>query len=395
MKPANWVLFVIVLAETLGTSLWFCGTAALDELTPLWTLSAAARGGLLTAVQIGFILGTLTISISGLADGFAASRVFAASALFGALANLGFAWLSPGWNEAIVWRGLTGVALAGIYPLGMKLVVTWMPGRAGEALGWLVGAVSLGTSLPFFLRALGGIGHWQVVVSIASVFALLAAVMILLLGDGPAARPRRRRFDFQATKCAFQNSDFRASACGYFGHMWELYSFWALVPFLVSWCTTDGYLRAWLSFLIIAVGALGNVMGGWMSRQIGSGLVAIIALALSGLMCLACPLLPVIPVWLLLCSLVLWGLSAPADSPQFSALSAQACTGEAVGSALSLQNAVGFSITVVSVQLTVSLVDSLQQWIGWLWLPGPLLGLWSMRRWMNIKKSAAGNQEQE
>jgi len=395
MKPSNWVLFFIVLAETLGTSLWFCGTAALDELTPLWSLDAAGRGSLLTAVQIGFIVGTLAISISGLADGFAASRVFAVSAVFGALANLGFAWLSPGWNEAIVWRGLTGLALAGIYPLGMKLVVTWMPDRAGESLGWLVGAVSLGTSMPFLLRALGGMGHWQVVVSTASAFAFIAALLILWLGDGPATRPSNRRFDFRAARCAFHNSDFRASACGYFGHMWELYSFWAMVPFLVSWCAPEGYLRAWLSFLIIALGAVGNVVGGWMSRYIGSGLVAIIALALSGLVCLVCPLLATAPAGLVLICLVIWGLSAPADSPQFSAISAKACGPEAVGSALSLQNAIGFSVTVLSVQLTISLVDSLQGWIGWLWLPGPLLGLWSMRRWMSVEKSEAGNRNQE
>jgi MFS family permease len=384
MKSANWVLFVIVLAETLGTSLWFCGTAALDELTPLWSLNPASRGGLLTAVQIGFILGTLALSTSGLADGFAASKVFATSAVFGALANLGFAWLSPSWNEAILWRGLTGVALAGIYPLGMKLVVTWMPGRTGEALGWLVGAVCLGTSLPFLLRALGGIGHWQIMVSVASIFAFTAAGIILTLGDGPAARPRVRRFDFQAARRAFQNSDFRASACGYFGHMWELYSFWSIVPVLVNWCIGESYLRAWLSFLIIALGALGNVLGGWISRRMGSGLVAIFALALSGLMCLICPLFPSMPIWLGLIVLMIWGLSVSADSPQFSALSAQACAPEAVGSALSLQNAIGFSITVLSVQLTASLIDSLQGWIGWLWLPGPLIGLWSMRRWWRV-----------
>jgi MFS family permease len=381
MPSTRWILLVIVLAETLATSLWFAGTAALDELTPLWSLDAAGRGGLLTAVQLGFIVGTLTLSMTGLADGFQASRVFAMSALLGACANAGFAWFSSSWNEAILWRGLTGMALAGIYPLGMKLVMTWMPNRAGEALGWLVGAVSLGTSMPFLLRALGGIGHWQTVVSLASILALTAGAMVWRLGDGPAARPAARRFNFKAAVRSFQIIEFRSSASGYFGHMWELYSFWSMVPFLVGYCTQEPSTKAWLSFAVIAVGAVGNIWGGRLSRKWGSGWVAIGALGLSGLMCLACPLLSWLPPWLVLLVLIVWGLAAPADSPQFSALSAQACPPEAVGSALSLQNAIGFSITVISIQGTASLVESWQTWIGWLWLPGPLLGLWSMRRW--------------
>lgn len=380
MNLARLALFIIVLAEVLGTSLWFAGTAALDELTPLWSLSAAERGSLLTAVQLGFIAGTLFLSMTGLADAFAASKVFAVSALIGTLANLCFAWLSEGLLSALAWRFGTGLALAGIYPLGMKLVVTWMPTRTGEALGWLVGSVALGTSLPFLLRALGGVGHWQIVVSCASAFALLAAVLVLLLGDGPAARPPARRFDPLAGLRSFRHPDFRASAFGYFGHMWELYAFWSMVPFLVGWITLDPHTRAWWTFTIIASGAIGNVVGGWFSRRWGSGWVAIIALMVSGLMCLLGPLMPWLPPALVVPLLIAWGLSAPADSPQFSALSARACPPEAVGSSLALQNAIGFSVTVLSIQLTASLTESWGLWISWLWLPGPLLGVWWMRR---------------
>lgn len=382
MNRTHLALPLIVLAEVLGTSLWFGGTAALDELTPLWSLDATQRGSLLTVVQLGFIVGTLALSMTGLADAFAASRVFAVSALIGVVTNLGFAWFSRNMTEALLWRAGTGIALAGIYPLGMKLVVTWMPNRTGEALGWLVGSVALGTSLPFLLRALGGVGHWQIVVSFASAFALLAAMLVLLLGDGPAARAPAKRFDPRAGLRSFRHPEFRASALGYFGHMWELYAFWSMVPFLVGWITTDLQARAWWTFAIIASGAIGNVVGGWLSRKYGSGLVAVIALALSGLMCLLGPWMPLLPVWLVMIFLIVWGLSAPADSPQFSALSARACPPEAVGSSLALQNAIGFSVTVVSIQLTASLVDSWQSWISWLWLPGPILGVWWMRRFM-------------
>lgn len=382
MFTTRWALPLIVLAEVLGTSLWFCGTAALDELTPLWSLNAAERGSLLTAVQIGFIAGTLFLSMTGLADAFQASRVFAASAFLGVIANLGFAWLSGCMMDALLWRFATGLALAGIYPLGMKLVVTWMPQRTGEALGWLVGSVALGTSLPFLLRALGGVGHWQIVVSFASAFALLAGILMLILGDGPAARPPTRRFNPRAAWQSFQHPDFRASALGYFGHMWELYAFWSMTPFLAGWITREPVPRAWWTFAIIASGAVGNVIGGWMSRRLGSGFVAVLALSISGLMCLLGPLMPSLPVILVMGLLILWGLTAPADSPQFSALSAKACAPEAVGSSLALQNAIGFSVTVLSIQLTASLVDTMQSWISWFWLPGPVLGVWWMRRLM-------------
>jgi MFS family permease len=384
---------LIVVAETLGTSLWFCGKAVQDEVATLWSLDLHGQAALLTVVQIGFIVGTLVLATTGFADGFAASRVFAVSAVFGAAANLAFAWFSRGLADALVWRICTGLALAGIYPLGMKLVVTWMPQRAGEVLGWLVGAVALGTSMPYLLRALGGIGHWQMVASIASVFALTAAVLVLILGDGPAARPPARRFDPRLAIRSFQIPDFRSSAFGYFGHMWELYAFWAMVPTLVGWIIPDRYEAAWWIFLVIAVGAVGNVAGGVISRRCGSAAVAVTALAASGLICVMAPALPQLPVALSFGLLMLWGLSAPADSPQFSALSARAVPPEAVGSALALQNAIGFTITVVSVQLTAGLEPLLGQWISWFWVPGPLLGILAMRRMLRKKVEPPRRQE--
>ncbi|MBL8822822.1 MAG: MFS transporter [Planctomycetia bacterium] len=377
----------IVLAESLGTSLWFCGTASLPEVTQLWSLNSFSQGSLLAVVQIGFILGTLGLSLTGLADAFPASRVFSAGCLLGSLANFGFAYASGGWIDAMFWRFLTGVALAGIYPLGMKLVITWMPDRTGEALGWLVGSVSLGTSLPFLLRALGEQIPWQWITVGASFFAVLAAFLMLWLGDGPAARPPGRKINLRIAWNCFRLPAYRASAFGYFGHMWELYAFWSTVPFLVRLVTDNRQQQSWWIFSIIAVGAAGNVLGGWWSRRIGSALVAIIALTISGCMCLLCPLLPWMPIWLVILFLVVWGLSAPADSPQFSALSAKACLPEATGSALALQNAIGFSVTVFGIQLTALSLEPMQFWIGWLWLPGPILGVLAMMSEFSVKRS--------
>lgn len=378
---------LIVLAETLGTSLWFCGTAAVPEVTRLWQLDAAGQASLLTVVQWGFIAGTLFLSLTGLADAYPASRVFTMACIVGAAANLGFAWASEALTQALLWRFVTGLSLAGIYPLGMKLVVTWMPGRSGVALGWLVGSVSLGTSLPFLLRALGGNAHWQVLTSIATVLTLAAAVMISWLGDGPAARPSGQRFHFTLAWQALHDVRFRASALGYFGHMWELYAFWSMVPWLVKLLSSDVGTQAWWAFAIIAMGAFGNVVGGQLSRHWGSARVAATMLVASGLCCLLCPLLPELPVWLVAMIMLLWGFTAPADSPQFSALSAGACPPQAVGSALSLQNAVGFTVTVISIHLSAASQPALQFHLGWVWLIGPVLGVLAMRRLLTLPTS--------
>src|SRR5262245_16888648 len=168
---------LIVLAELCGTSLWFSGNNAIPELAALWGLSGPAKAWLLMSVQLGFIAGTLGLAASGLADAFRAHQVFAASAAFGAAANAGFLLLSDGPLSAVGWRFLTGLALAGVYPLGMKLVVSWAPDRAGAALGWLVGALTVGTAAPFLARAVGGDIYWRQ--------AVLASSGLAAIGAGP------------------------------------------------------------------------------------------------------------------------------------------------------------------------------------------------------------------
>src|SRR5688572_27675229 len=113
---------VIVIAEFFGTSLWFSANAAADDLQRTWGLTTADLGALTSAVQLGFIIGTLVFALSGLADRYAASRIFAACAAAGAATNAGFALAATGLADAWAWRFATGVALAGVYPVGMKLV---------------------------------------------------------------------------------------------------------------------------------------------------------------------------------------------------------------------------------------------------------------------------------
>src|SRR5436853_6917006 len=178
-------LALIVVAQLLGTSLWFSANSAADDLARVWQLSAADLGHLTIAVQGGFITGTLIFAFTGLADRFAASRIFAACAVLGAVANTVMALTAAGINEALMLRFLTGFALAGVYPVGMKLVVSWAPDRVGNVLGWLVGMLVFGSGVPHLVRGLELTPHWQGVVYAASALAVVAALMVGWLGDGP------------------------------------------------------------------------------------------------------------------------------------------------------------------------------------------------------------------
>ena len=370
----------IVLAQLFGTSLWFSANSAADDLIRTWGIDPADIGTLTNAVQLGFILGTLTFAISGLADRYPASRIFAVCAILGALGNAAFALFATGMAVGVPLRFAVGFCLAGVYPLGMKLVVSWVPERAGAALAQLVGMLTLGTALPHGIRLAGAGWSWQATILVSSALALLAAAMIFWLGDGPHLK---RRHDAPPLRLGrvfytFSVREFRASALGYFGHQWELYAFWTLVPALVilSGLATPGSATlSGLSFAVIGIGALGCILGGWWSQRIGSARVAATALALSALCCTIFPFSTDWPAWIKIALLLLWGASVVADSPHFSALSARACAPEIVGSALAFQNSIGFAITMLSIQLGTAWIGDWGTSIAWLLLPGPLLGL--------------------
>lgn len=379
---------VISIAQLFGTSLWFSANSAAEGLMHAWGATAADIGLLTNAVQIGFIAGTLIMSLGGLADRFNASTIFVMSGFAGAVFNLGFAWLAQDVLTGAALRFLVGLSLAGIYPIGMKMIVSWAPDRVGQSLALLVAMLTLGTALPHLLRASAGALPWQWVVACSSVFAVIGAVMIQALGDGPhlpplAPRPPQRRGRRSpAIIRAFAIPDFRAAAFGYFGHMWELYAFWTIIPLLIAATDLATDFPALgvpgLSFLVIGMGTIGCLAGGSLAKVIGSAKVALGSLILSGASAVAVAMFwQTLPSGLVLALFLVWGASVVADSPQFSALSARACPQDAVGASLAIQNAIGFAMTVVSITLTTALFQHVGPAAVWLLIPGPVIGVLS------------------
>lgn len=381
-RPAR-ILPVIIFSQFTGTSLWFAGNAVIFDLQRVWGLGSGAVGHVTSAVQLGFITGTLLFAILVIADRFSPRIVFFACSLLGATANLALLLAPPGLGSLLLLRFATGFFLAGIYPVGMKIAAGWYAEGLGRALGYLVGALVLGTAFPHLIRGGGADLPWQQVMFAASALAALGGVaMLLLVPDGPHL-PRGSPFDPRALGKIFASRKFRASAFGYFGHMWELYALWAFAPLLLLAYAAEHDIAIsasrW-SFAIIAIGFFGCALGGIVSARVGSARVATAQLAVSGACCVLAPLAFAAPPMLFLAFLLVWGFTVVGDSPQFSALNAANAPREYVGSALTIANSIGFFITVISIQLFAAMLALIEiRYLFWLLVPGPLFGLWAMR----------------
>jgi MFS family permease len=375
-------LAVLCLAVVLTLSVWFAGTAAVPDLLASGLIAPGRAAWLTAAVQLGFVAGTLISAVLSLADRRDPRRLFLCSALLAAGATLAQTQVAPSGAAALALRFVAGAAMAGVYPVGMKLATSWARGDLGLLIGLLVGAVTLGSALPHLLPTLlGGIG-WQAAYLGAGVLAALGGLSILTFRPGPllGARPPFR--PEQALE-AWRNKGLRLANLGYLGHMWELYAMWAWIGLFLAGVLggAPGAAGPWV-FAVLGAGAVGCVAAGVLADRWDRAAVAAACMLVSGgCALLVGPLAAVAgPAVVLLVALV-WGFAVVADSAQFSACIVTLSPPDYVGTMLTVQTSLGFLLTV----LTIGIVPAAVALVGWEWgfavlAPGPLLGAWAMWR---------------
>src|SRR5713226_6681197 len=265
-SAARWrTLALLAIAELLGMSLWFSGSAVVPALTREWHLSESAASWLTLSVQLGFVVGTLLSALLNLPDIISPRHLFTLTAIAGAIINAAFGWFAHDAAAGIPLRFLTGMFLAGVYPPAMKILATWFRHGRGMALGVLVGALTLGKATPYLVNGLGS-PNWRHNVLFVSLLAVIGGLIVLVfVGDGPNALPAAR-FDWKQAGKVFSNRPLRMANLGYFGHMWELYAKWTWIPFMIraslSMGKSDPALAEVASFLVIGCGAAGCVIAG-------------------------------------------------------------------------------------------------------------------------------------
>ncbi len=382
--PARWrALALIAFSQLLVLTLWFSASAVAPQLEELWRLSSAQTSGLTQAVQIGFVVGALALAVFGVNDAVPSRVMFGFAAAIALLANAALVTLDAGdYGMAFGLRFLTGAALAGVYPSGLKVMSGWFRTGRGMALGVLVGALTVGSAGPHLIRGVGF--DWQGVVLGASALAAVGAVILVAgVRDGPFEVPAQR-FSLRLVGRTVRNREFRLASYGYFGHMWELYAMWTwTASFLAASAAAGGYSSGWVStatFFVIAVGGAGAAVAGVAADRMGRPLVAGLSMALSGSIALASPLLFGVSPWLTVPVFLVWGFAVVADSAQFSALVTEVTSPTERGTALTLQTALGFLITLITIQL----IPDLAEVHSWRWaFPvlalGPAAGILAMR----------------
>ena len=376
------ILPAIVVAQLAGASVWFGANAVIGDLIRELHLTSGQIGFLLSAVNMGFIVGTLFYAFSLIADRYSPRLVFLISCLLAAAVNAIVLLVPLSYWPMLLSRFAVGFFLAGVYPVGMKIAAGWYQKGLGAALGFLVGALIVASGLPHAVRALGSGWSWeQVLLSLSVIAAIGGMFLYMLVPDGPYLN-KSTRLNFRALSVIWTDRKVRASTFGYFGHMWELYAMLAAVPALIGVYLHSDLSPAvsLMSFIVIAAGGLGCVVGGLLTPRYGSARVAVFQLSVSALCCLLVPLMLAAPWWLFALWLLVWGVTVSGDSPQFSALTATNAPREVVGSVLTLVNSIGFAISAVTIQLTTALGSQFGLAVVLPWLViGPIAGLVAMR----------------
>jgi MFS family permease len=384
------MLAIVGGGELLAMAPWFSASAVAPQLAREWDLGVLGLPALAIAVQLGFVVGALALALTAAADVIPAPRLFAAGAIVAAAANLGFAFLARDPASAVPFRIATGLALAGVYPIGLKLIAGWFRRERGLAVGVLVGGLTVGSALPYLLRAVGASQglDWQASVALASAVGVAGGLLVLAgASDGPWDVPAPR-FSLDVARAAFRDPAVRLANLGYLGHMWELYAMWTWVPLFVAASFVaagmdDPASASLAAFAIVASGGVGCVVAGVLADRLGRTAVTIVAMALSGSSAIVAGLLFGAAPAVLVAVGIVWGVTVVADSAQFSTAVSELAPAGTAGSALALQTAAGFLLTGLTI-LAVGLIGPGDA-SGWrlafgLLALGPVVGIAAMLR---------------
>ena len=377
-------IILLVIAEISAMCLWFVSAAVLEDLSAERPISGAFGAALTSSISAGFVVGALAVAVSGIADRLDPRRVFAVASLLAAACNVVLVFDGISDVVIVLCRFLIGFCLAGVYPIGMKIAVGWGKEDRGWLVGLVVGGLTLGTAAPHLLSFLGG-ADWRVATLLASALGVLSAVLIFFVSLGPH-HTRAPAFESRAIMVAWRDVRIRRAFGGYFGHMWELYAMWAWISaaLVVSYSTqidkSDALTLAKLTaFIAIGAGALMCPPAGYIADRIGKARTTIVVMALSGVGAVLTAVVFGGPVWLVFIVVVFWGMFVIPDSAQFSALIADYSPPDIAGSVMTLQTALGFTLTIATVQCVPVAV----QYLGWaptlgVLALGPVFGIWSM-----------------